>query len=741
MEYVRSWAEQKGLGVVTMNRFVTAITCLAIGAGLAFGAEPPALVGYQGVLRDASDRPLNGTYDLIFRFVDAPSGGTLLLTDYHTGPSGVVVSGGLFATFLGGGMLSPGTESTIQSVFSNHASIYVEVQVGAETLSPRVQVGSAGYALNAGRVGGVAAGDFLDKSGVAQTKTGQLMASGGLVGYGSGASPGVEGTSATGYGVKGSATSGSGTNYGLYGVSVSSSGTGVMGETTAASGSAWGVYGKTASGDGVGVVGSALASAGNTEGVHGQSYSPAGRGVVGAAFATSGSTSGVYGESQSPDGTGVWGRATAGSGGTTGVGGESWSPIGTGVAGVAHATSGDAWGIYGATTSPTGWGIVADGGLAVSGDLYVTGAKDFIMEHPTEPGMSIRYSCIEGGEVGVYQRGTARLEGGRAQVTLPSHFPLVASGGITVQVTPLEACGGLYVPEDSVGPSGFAVRESDGGTSGAKFSYLVMAERAGYEGREPVRPVSIGDKILISRHLGVDQRASLRSALGRVGENRLDAGTRSSVLTSLQRGDFDETCRLLGGCASRQAVSPATQERDRKPRLAAEGVSSVSRPAPAAEIRDVAPETRIEAPTQAIVPAIADAAGIPACTLQRVLLAEPRRVSEPVETGDVVVLDQARGSSVHLGTTPLDPSVLGIVADVPGAVLAGSEAPVALIGTVLCKVDAGYGPIAVGDLLVTSATPGHAMRVMAPPPGTILGKALEPLDAGAGLIRVLVMPR
>jgi hypothetical protein len=66
---------------------------------------------------------------------------------------------------------------------------------------------------------------------------------------------------------------------------------------------------------------------------------------------------------------------------------------------------------------------------------------------------------------------------------------------------------------------------------------------------------------------------------------------------------------------------------------------------------------------------------------------------------------------------------------------------VALIGIVACKVDAGYGDIRIGDLLTTSPTPGHAMRADAPAAGTVLGKALEPLEAGIGRIRVLVMLR
>ncbi|GAG19486.1 unnamed protein product, partial [marine sediment metagenome] len=70
-----------------------------------------------------------------------------------------------------------------------------------------------------------------------------------------------------------------------------------------------------------------------------------------------------------------------------------------------------------------------------------------------------------------------------------------------------------------------------------------------------------------------------------------------------------------------------------------------------------------------------------------------------------------------------------------------THAPVALSGTVQCQVDAGYGAIEVGDLLTTSPTAGHAMRADDPQPGTTVGKALEPLEAGTGSIKVLVMLR
>lgn len=66
--------------------------------------------------------------------------------------------------------------------------------------------------------------------------------------------------------------------------------------------------------------------------------------------------------------------------------------------------------------------------------------------------------------------------------------------------------------------------------------------------------------------------------------------------------------------------------------------------------------------------------------------------------------------------------------------------PVALVGKVCCKVDADQGAIAVGDLLTTADTPGHAMKAADPKRafGAVIGKALAPLEEGQGLIPILV---
>jgi hypothetical protein len=71
---------------------------------------------------------------------------------------------------------------------------------------------------------------------------------------------------------------------------------------------------------------------------------------------------------------------------------------------------------------------------------------------------------------------------------------------------------------------------------------------------------------------------------------------------------------------------------------------------------------------------------------------------------------------------------------------------VATTGRVKVRVDATRRPIRIGDLLVTGGKSGVAMRSLPlrvgrasiHRPGTIIGKALEPLANGRGEILVLL---
>ena len=112
----------------------------------------------------------------------------------------------------------------------------------------------------------------------------------------------------------------------------------------------------------------------------------------------------------------------------------------------------------------------------------------------------------------------------------------------------------------------------------------------------------------------------------------------------------------------------------------------------------------------------------------------------------MVIVDEGR---LRRSSKAYDRCVAGVVSGAgsyrPGLVLdsQGSSAnrrPLAMVGKVFCQVDADQGPIAVGDLLTTSDTAGHAMVASDPQRmvGAIIGKALRPMSRGRGLIPILV---
>jgi hypothetical protein len=117
--------------------------------------------------------------------------------------------------------------------------------------------------------------------------------------------------------------------------------------------------------------------------------------------------------------------------------------------------------------------------------------------------------------------------------------------------------------------------------------------------------------------------------------------------------------------------------------------------------------------------------------------------------GDVVVLSDDHPNQVEISRTAYDTKVAGVVSARPGMILGEASADkskIATTGRVKVKVDATKHPVKIGDLLVTSDTPGFAMvsqpvklsGIAIHRPGTIIGKALEPLASGRGEILVLL---
>jgi hypothetical protein len=120
----------------------------------------------------------------------------------------------------------------------------------------------------------------------------------------------------------------------------------------------------------------------------------------------------------------------------------------------------------------------------------------------------------------------------------------------------------------------------------------------------------------------------------------------------------------------------------------------------------------------------------------------------PAEPGMVMVM--TGDGRLTPCAMPYDRAVAGVVAGAgplrPGIVL-GRDAeaverrsPIALVGRTYCRVDAAHGAIHTGDLLTTSATPGHAMKASDPSRafGAVIGKAMAPHAEGTGLIPILI---
>lgn len=118
--------------------------------------------------------------------------------------------------------------------------------------------------------------------------------------------------------------------------------------------------------------------------------------------------------------------------------------------------------------------------------------------------------------------------------------------------------------------------------------------------------------------------------------------------------------------------------------------------------------------------------------------------------GTVLEIDPDNPGSLRIASGAYSTLVAGVVSGangLPAGTIMGNlpgheEAPpVALSGRVWVRCDASAGAIRPGDLLTTSPTPGHAMRMADPARGVgaVIGKAMSALDQGeTGMVLVLV---
>ncbi len=724
-----------------------------------FAATPPSLVNYQGVLRDASDKPLNGNYDMLFKFFDASTAGTEIMIDQHAAvtSNGITVSGGLFNTQLGSGTITDGsgagTYASLDAVFRDYATVYLEVKVGAEVLTPRTRVFAAPYALNttnatnASNLGDQPGSYYLDTSATTQTKSSALTVD---------ANAQAGSIALTGFGTIGGYFASSNGNKAWvgdnsYGVRALGASTGGRFENSQAFGGwahlAGGSFGIEAhAGD------DPLASAGYfTNGVGEVAWIGDRSNELGVRAA--GRYAGGYFESGSSF---AYVAANSGEGSVgifafgVDVGGKFENQIDSSFARLAYNRTAVVGESYNSGENPAwfedhaagSWAAVGQAGVKIRGN----GTVSFEQNDPDDPSRVIVYAAPEGDEVAVYTRGSARLVNGIARVALGPTFRKVANPdlGLTAHLTPR----GSFVPlaAESISTTELVVRGPVG--SEATFDYMVWGLRIGFEDKAIVQPKK--HEAMIPSRDPDDLIYSAAPDLKQFAARQRYVAERRTLQPASRSVD---TARSL---ALEQAIGVYNKERDMVRVASPEQLADMSRrdkerqaePAAGAEMptgseSDFDRSKLQRAPASAVGPAGSDPVErrvSASLATGDVVAAAFEAIDDPLEAGDLVSISVS-GKLVKSATAS-DPLVYGIVAGAVGQRFT-AQAPIKLAGaSTLCRIDASSAPIAAGDLLVASALPGHAMKApLDARGGTVVGKALESLSAGTGLIRVLVVSR
>ncbi len=334
----------------------------------------PVLINYQGRLHDSSGNPLSGSHAMTFSLFSASTGGSALWTESHTAGNSVQTDAeGIFNVILNSTGLATGNLAT---TIRDSTEVWLEIVVGAETLSPRQKLTSSSYALSSPWSGltGVPAGfqDGTDDYGTAGTgldesggsfsvepsyRLPQDATNGQVAKWDSTSSTWIKGDDLVGTTYSaGSGLTLTGTEF-----TINFAGTGTADTVSRSDHTHVGQSWSTTNALGLKVETSSVVS--GAVAIHGKASGNSNVTAIKGEINTGAQGAiGVYGINNSTTGTGagVYGRT------------NSATNFASGVKGYAAGSTGENIGVYGKTESDQGFGVYSSGNAHIEGDLSVS---------------------------------------------------------------------------------------------------------------------------------------------------------------------------------------------------------------------------------------------------------------------------------------------------------------------------------------------------------------------------------
>lgn len=143
------------------------VACFVVISPAHAAQSVPYKINFQGRLTNASGTALSGSYDMQLKLYTTVTSGTFIWGETRTAANSnaVTVTNGLFSVLIGEGTAVAGSSASLQAAITANQTMYLEVTVGSEILSPRSQLGSSAYSINSDMLDGYDSSYFAPATG------------------------------------------------------------------------------------------------------------------------------------------------------------------------------------------------------------------------------------------------------------------------------------------------------------------------------------------------------------------------------------------------------------------------------------------------------------------------------------------------------------------------------------------------------------------------------------------------